>query len=179
MEERYKRFLLNFYKQFKESGIREFQHNFCPDDPDRKYKIKDFYNIANYLIDCGYVECTVQNAGSCVLKLTPKGIDLCGNNFSIPSQPSVVGNNNIIVSGSSNYISNYYNQVISDVRQAEIPNETKELIIELIEVMQNQSTAPIEKQEKLKSFVKTILEGTVTSTAASGLYTLLSAFFHI
>lgn len=160
------------YQHYLETGKREYGFLFT--NPREKAEI---HNILNCLRDDGYIEYTASAMGFCQFKITSLGIQFVENGFKEPeSIPAVLGNNNIIVSGSGNTVSNNYNQLSTDIHNSDLPEDCKSLIESFLYEMQNPHLTPEKKTDKIKSFLADISSGTISGVAASGLSTLL---FHL
>lgn len=160
------------YQHYLETGERECGFQFT--DPTEKTQI---YTILDNLRDDGYVEYITSTLGFCQFKITSLGIQFAENGFKEPEFiPEISGNNNIIVSGSGNTVSNNYNQLSVDLDNSDLPDDCKDLIKTFLYEMQNPHLSPEKKTDKIKSFLTDISSGTISGVAASGLSTLL---FHL
>lgn len=160
------------YQHYLETGKRKCGFSFT-DSRERA----EIHNILNCLRDDGYIEYTASAMGFCQFKITSLGIQFVENGFKEPeSIPTVSGNNNIIVSGAGNTISNNYNQLSIDIHNSDLPEDCKELIQSFLYEMQNPHLNPEKKIDKIKSFLTDISSGTISGVASSGLSALL---FHL
>ncbi len=160
------------YQHYLETGKRECGFEFT--DPKEKSEIR---NILNNLRDDGYIEYKASAVGFCQFKITSLGIQFAENEFKEPEFiPAVSGNNNIIVSGSGNTVSNNYNQLSANIKNSDLPEDCKALIESFLYEMQNPHLTSEKKTDKIKSFLADISSDTISGIAASGLSTLL---FHL
>lgn len=160
------------YQNYLETGKRECGLRFT--DSREKSQIRA---TLNNLQDDGYIEYTASALGFCQFKITSFGIQFAENDFKEPDFiPEISGNNNIIVSGSGNTVSNNYNQLSVDLDNSDLPDDCKDLIKTFLYEMQNPHLSPEKKTDKIKSFLTDISSGTISGVAASGLSTLL---FHL
>lgn len=164
--------LSQIYQRYLETGKRECGLRFT--DPKEKAQIR---NTLDNLQDDGYIEYTASAQGFCQFKITSWGIQFAENGFKNPDFiPSVSGNNNIIVSGSGNAVSNNYNQLSTNITNSDLPEDCKALIESFLYEIQNPHLTAEKKTDKIKSFLADISSGTISGVAASGLSTLL---FHL
>ena len=157
------------YQHYRDTGDRKCGFTFT--DSKERTEIR---NILDNLQDDGYIEHIASAMGSCHFKITLLGIHFVENDFKEPElTPSVSGNNNIIVSGTGNNISNNYNQLSANISNSNLPEDCKALIKSFLYEMQTSHLAPEKKTDKIKSFLTEISSGTISGVASSGLSTLL------
>lgn len=172
---KYKNLLTEIYEQYQSTGQREFHVDLLSCSREEK---QDFINCYGYLNDCGYVDTIRRAFGFYEYKLTPYGITFVENGYSDPAPaPTLQGNNNIVVQGSNNAITNNYNQISTEIENSELSDECKQLIESLLYDLQNPHITPAKKSERIKSFLHDIASDTLSETATSGLTTLLMSLF--
>lgn len=164
--------LSDIYSHYQETKSRFWSVSLVTVDPLEKEKLFDSLDV---LGKDGFIErCTITN-GYCDCKLTIKGIEFVENGFREPSPaPAVQGDNNIIVTGTSNTVSGNYNQFSVELQQADLPPECKELIEAFLYEMQNPHLTSEKRSSKIKDFLCDISSGTISGVASAGLTTLLS-----
>ena len=172
MSSKEKEMLLMAYQSYVKNDNRQICFQFSGTDDKRQIT-----NVLKNLKDDGYIEITASALGFCSYRITSLGIQFVKNGFKEPdSIPAVSGNNNIIVSGSSNTVSNNYNQLSTNINNSDLPEDCKELIQTFLYEMQNPHLTPEKKTDKIKSFLTDISSGTISGVAASALSKLL---FHL
>lgn len=162
--------LSDIYQSYLKTNSREYSFSF----QDLKIK-QQCLNSLDILEEYGYITYTARAMGFCQVKLTIEGIAFAENDFVEPSPISPVyqGANSIYINGSSNTVSDNYNQISVDISNSDLPDECKELIESFLYEMKNPHLSPDKKSEKIKSFLADISSNTISGIAESGLTALL------
>ena len=167
-----KELLSEIYQRYLSTGQREFNITFS-DFQDKS----NTYSILDHLRDDGFIEYIAVSMGFCDFRLTTYGIQFAENGFQYSRDTRTVsGNNNIVITGTSNTVSGNYNKISVDIGNSDLPEDCKELIQSFLYEMQDPHLNPEKKIDKIKSFLADISSGTISGVASSGLSALL---FHL
>lgn len=173
MKEQAKNILSAVYQNYLETDSQQYYFDLTKESDKRVA-----YDSITFLVACGYLEPITLSLKHCVVLITPSGIHFAENDFQdLCIQPSIQGNNITFVNGSNNTISDNYNLISSSISQADLPDETKELILSLIEELKNPHLSPEKKSDKIKAFLIEISAGVLSGTAVTGLTWLFAYLF--
>lgn len=155
-------------KNYGYYSLTEFSHN----------ERETLKNDVSYLQQKNYIKVTLSSNKRIQIEITASGIDFAESGFTPPDTFNVHGNNNICISGSSNHVSDCYNDILIDVAHSDLSPETKELLETLIEKLQNHSLSNEQKSNSIRQFLHDFTEDSLSATAASGLTQLLTILFN-
>lgn len=166
--------LSSVYQNYLETGKRECGLTFS-----NLQDKSETYDILDNLRDDGFIEYTARAMGFCQFKITTYGIQFSKNGFKEPElSPSIQGDNNIVISGSSNTVSGNYNSILVDIANSDLPKDSKKIIESFLYEMRNPHLTPDKKESKINSFLSDISSGTISGIAASGISALLAALLN-
>lgn len=170
-----KEYLSAAYSRYLDTGERSMQYNFSRNIVEKQETIR----CLDALYDEGYITYEYRASGYYGIKLTPEGIRFAENNYQDSSDisHSVYGNNNIIINGSENQISDNYNHIVSDINSLDIPPEFKDLIETLLYELKNPKLTEKNKFSKIKQFLSDVSSSTLSGTAETVLTQLLMYLF--
>ena len=166
--------LSSVYQNYLETGKRECGLTFS-----NLQDKSETYDILDNLRDDGFIEYTARAMGFCQFKITTYGIQFSKNGFKeLELSPSIQGDNNIVISGSSNTVSGNYNSIWVDIANYDLPEDSKKIIESFLYEMRNPHLTPDKKESKINSFLSDISSGTISGIAASGISALLAAILN-
>lgn len=131
---------------------------------------------SNQLIEEDYLTSPYKATRQLNLKLTDKGWDYVKNNFqSRDGVMSVSGDNNIIINGNSNTVKNNFNDVKVDISQAELTDEQKQQIIDLLDEIKNLKESGNSTKEKIHSLVANFAMSVASNIATAPFVELITS----
>ena len=172
MPDKYKKLLTQSYEEYKLTGNRQKLQSTENLTPAEK---SEFIETCEYLNKHGYIKILNIFPVAYEYELTIDGISYVENGYEAPQQssPIIQGDNCIYVQGSNNSISNNYNQISAEIRNSDLPEDCKQIIESFLYDIGKPHMKPDKKSERIKTFLMDIASDTLSTTAASGLTTLL------
>lgn len=166
MNENCKNFLKSVY------GKSDFQYVFSqiPEQKDEEIFILE------YLEEKNYISRLVLTTGFYSGKLTATGIDYVENGcIDYTDNPSVKGNNNIIITGANDNSININSPVTNNnIQTFDIPKEYQKLIDELLNSLNFRENPSKDNLNKIEKFVATVTSGTLSGVASKTLVSFIS-----
>ena len=166
MNENCKDFLKSVY------GKSDFQYVFSqiPEQKDEEI------SILEYLEEKNYISRLVLTTGFYSGKLTATGIDYVENGcVDYIDNPSVKGNNNIIITNANDNSININSPVTNNnIQTFDIPKEYQELIDELLNSLNFRENLSKDNLNKIEKFVATVTSGTLSGVASKTLVSFIS-----
>ena len=167
--------LTDAYNRYKDTNMRGSSIWFNDMSSIERKSILDSLSL---LEEYGYIRLTARAVGFCEFKLTVEGIKFAENGYKEPEPaPLFKGDNSVFINGSQNTVSNNYNEISVDVSSADLPDDCKKLIEELLYELKNPYITPEKKSNVINKFLTDISSGAISGTAATGLTFLLKSLF--
>jgi len=172
VDDEQKQILVELYDRYK-SGKRGGGYSFKGMSHKEK---RSLINKLTYLEEKGLIDIYAWSSGFIEFRITSFGVDFVENGFSEPSiAPMVLGDKNILITGSNNTVSNNYNNITLEIENSDLPDELKLLIKTFLYEIKNSNLTPAKRTNKVKEFLFDISSGTISGTAANGLTVLLTS----
>ena len=160
------------YEYCSTSNRIDCEVNFENDSPEKKKQTIDSLSI---LSDSGYIAIKAKSIGFSVVRLTSKGLAFGENGYKETSSiPLSMGDNNIIVNGSENTVSDNYNKMSINLENSDLPAEYKEIIRNFLYEVKKPHMSAETKSQKIKEFLKDVSSNTLSTAASSALTFLFS-----
>jgi hypothetical protein len=143
---------------------------------DGRKDAKSLIEDVRQLIADGYLTEPVKTTRQLNLKLTDQGWDFVENGCQKGiGAMSVTGDNNIIISGNGNIVSDNFNHVQAEISQADLSEEQKQQLEELLEKIKAIKVDGTDTKGRIRSVVGSFLIGIASNVGAVPVIELVTA----